>query len=97
MLGQKIPKKKLEEVLEEYNESVVFDPSQSKLHYFHRDMIDEAGLQKQGDVKELFVKSHTYKAVLCCDTEEINIAFEDELKLMLCEKEQYLTTLHFQN
>lgn len=97
LLGQKLPRKKLEDCLEQYNRSVIFDPSKPILHFFHRDMIDENGQTKQGDVKELFVKNHTYKAVLCCDTEEIFVSFEDELKIMLSDQSEYLTTLHINN
>ena len=60
-------------------------------------MIDENGYQKQGDVSQVYFKSHTYKAVLCCDTEEMFIGFEDELKIQLCDEAEYLSTLHVNN
>lgn len=94
LLGHKTSRDKLEQSLEVYNQSVIFDPSKPILHFFHRDMIDESGQQKQGEVQSVFVKNHTYKAVLCCDTEEVFVSFEDELEIMLCDEAHYLTTLH---
>lgn len=80
--------------MQQYNESVIFDPSKPILHFFHRDMIDEKGQQKQGDIKELYLKNHTYKAVMCCDTVETYLAFEDELRILLSDESEYLTTVH---
>ena len=94
LLGQKLPKDRLQRSLEEYNKSPLFEPTKPALHFYHRDLIDERGQKKQGQVTELYVKSLTYRPVLCCDSSEFVLSFEDELKVKVCEPSEYLTTLH---
>jgi hypothetical protein len=97
LLGVKVSKEKIEQCLKEYNESVVFEPSEPTLHYIHRDLIDEGTQKKHGSTKGVTIKNHTYKAVLCCDTTETDIAFEDTLKIQLSATTEYLTSIHVLN
>lgn len=94
LLGVKISKEKIEQSLKKYNESVVFDPSEPMLDYIHRDLLDEGSQKKHGETRAVTVKNHTYKAILCCDTSETDIAFEDTLKIHLSATTEYLTSLH---
>lgn len=94
LIGLKVSKEQLEQCLQKYNESVVFEPDKPVLHYIHRDLIDKGTQKKHGETKGVTVKNNTYKAVLCCDTLETDVAFEDILKIQLSATSEFLTTLH---